>query len=135
MVEQQGEWEPYQDYGHNHWNNSLIWGENIHDCGIFGPSLIYGKSLSRGHDEKTLPNTTAPGVASKAITLKNCFGILATGVDTYPEPTMFGALPATGLFVRHAKNVEVSNLEIATVQPDARPPFLSMTSREPISSA
>jgi polygalacturonase len=36
-AEPQGEWEPYQDYGHNHWHNSLIWGENIHDFGIFGP--------------------------------------------------------------------------------------------------
>jgi len=23
-AEPQGEWEPYQDYGHNHWHNSLI---------------------------------------------------------------------------------------------------------------
>ena len=20
-------WEDYQDYGHNHWHNSLLWGE------------------------------------------------------------------------------------------------------------
>ena len=25
-AEPQGAWEPYQDYGHNHWRNSLIWG-------------------------------------------------------------------------------------------------------------
>ncbi len=31
-AEPQGAWEPYQDYGHNHWHNSLIWGESIHDC-------------------------------------------------------------------------------------------------------
>jgi hypothetical protein len=35
-------WEPYQDYGHNHWHNSLIWGEDIHDFSITGPGLIYG---------------------------------------------------------------------------------------------
>jgi polygalacturonase len=22
-------WDAFQDYGHNHWHNSLIWGENI----------------------------------------------------------------------------------------------------------
>src|SRR5277367_2226482 len=27
-------WEDYQDYGHNHWHNSLIWGEGIHDVAI-----------------------------------------------------------------------------------------------------
>jgi len=26
-AEPQGPWEPYQDYGHNHWHDSLIWGE------------------------------------------------------------------------------------------------------------
>ncbi len=36
-------WEAYQDYGHNHWHNSLIWGENLHDVSITGPGLIYGK--------------------------------------------------------------------------------------------
>jgi polygalacturonase len=41
----------------------------------------------------------------------------------YPDPHMFGALPATGLFARHIRNLEVSNLEIATQSPDARPAF------------
>lgn len=41
----------------------------------------------------------------------------------YPEPTMFGALPATGFFVRHVKNLEMSNVEIATREPDLRPTF------------
>jgi len=95
-AEPHGAGELFQDYGHNHWHNSLIWGEGIHDFGIFGPGLIYGKGLSRGHDEKTLPNVTSRGVGNKAIALKNCrnvilcdlsilqggwFGVLATGVD------------------------------------------------------
>jgi len=41
-------WENYQDYGHNHWHNSLIWGEQLHDVSISGPGLIWGKGLSRG---------------------------------------------------------------------------------------
>src|SRR5262249_54768443 len=41
----------------------------------------------------------------------------------YPEPSMFGDLPASGFFVRHARNVEMSNIEIATVSADARPAF------------
>ena len=43
--------------------------------------------------------------------------------SAYPEPTMFGQLPATGFYMRHAKNVELTNVEIATVAPDARPAF------------
>jgi len=38
----------YQDFGHTHWHNSLIWGEWIHDVTIDGPGRIYGKGLSRG---------------------------------------------------------------------------------------
>ncbi len=41
-------WEPYQDYGHNHWHNSLLWGEDLHDISITGAGLIYGKGLSFG---------------------------------------------------------------------------------------
>jgi polygalacturonase len=37
-------WENYQDFGHNHWHNSLIWGENIHDFAILGTGLIWGKT-------------------------------------------------------------------------------------------
>jgi polygalacturonase len=39
----------YQDFGHTHFHNSLIWGENIHDAAILGPGLIDGENaLSRG---------------------------------------------------------------------------------------
>jgi polygalacturonase len=41
-------WDAFQDYGHNHWHNSLLWGEDIHDFSITGPGLIYGKGLSFG---------------------------------------------------------------------------------------
>jgi polygalacturonase len=41
-------YDAYQDYGHNHWHNSLIWGEDISDVSITGPGLIWGKGLSFG---------------------------------------------------------------------------------------
>jgi polygalacturonase len=41
-------WDAYQDYGHNHWKNSLIWGIDLQDVSIIGPGLIYGKGLSFG---------------------------------------------------------------------------------------
>ena len=33
----------YQDYGHSHWHNSLIWGENLENISIVGPGRIYGR--------------------------------------------------------------------------------------------
>jgi polygalacturonase len=41
----------------------------------------------------------------------------------YPEPSMFGTLPSWGLWVRHAKDITVDGLVLATATPDARPPF------------
>jgi hypothetical protein len=45
---------------------------------------------------------------------------------SYPEPSMFGDLPANGIFVRHVRNLEVSNLEVQTEAADSRPAFWLM---------
>jgi polygalacturonase len=41
-------WDKYQDFGHTHWHNSLIWGEGLVNIGITGPGRIFGRGLSRG---------------------------------------------------------------------------------------
>ena len=39
----------YQDFGHSHWHNSLLWGENLHDVVIEGEGMIDGSDvLTRG---------------------------------------------------------------------------------------
>jgi len=43
--------------------------------------------------------------------------------NKYPEPGMFGAAPASGFFLRHVRNVEMSHVEIANTTVDARPAF------------
>jgi polygalacturonase len=42
----------------------------------------------------------------------------------YPEPTMFGPMPAHGFYIRHANNVQMRDIEIACVKEDARPAFV-----------
>lgn len=37
----------YQDFGHSHWRNSLIWGEDLQDVAIEGPGRIDGEGLTR----------------------------------------------------------------------------------------
>ena len=60
---------PFESY-QNHWHNSLIWGEDVHDVAIIGPGLICGRGLSRGEaPEPGLPPADSPGVADKAIAL------------------------------------------------------------------
>ena len=134
-AEPQGEWEPYQDYGHNHWHNSLIWGENIHDFAIFGPGLIWGKGLSRGHpNDKDLPATDKPGVGNKAIALKNCrnvilrdfsvlaggwFAILATGVDNLTVDNLKIDTNRDGMDIDCCRNVRISNCSVNSPWDDA----------------
>ena len=39
----------------------------------------------------------------------------------YPEPGMFGPPPAYGLFVRHAKDIQLNGVELGVLEPDYRP--------------
>jgi polygalacturonase len=41
------EWDMYQDFGHSHWRNSLIWGVGLENVSIMGPGRIDGRGLTR----------------------------------------------------------------------------------------
>ena len=49
------EWDKYQDFGHTHWHNSLIWGENLNHVSILGPGTIWGKGLVRSGGQSARP--------------------------------------------------------------------------------
>ena len=50
---------------------------------------------------------------------------LAEKEKDYPEHSMFGdTIPAQGFYLRHVKNVEMSDIEIRSTRPDLRPAFL-----------
>jgi polygalacturonase len=42
----------------------------------------------------------------------------------YPEPRMFGDIPAYGFFVRHVKGIELRNVEVGFTKEDLRPAFV-----------
>jgi polygalacturonase len=44
---EEGPEELYQDFGHSHWHNSLIWGDGLQDVAIVGPGRIDGTGLTR----------------------------------------------------------------------------------------
>ena len=50
----------FEDFGHRHWHNSLIWGENIHDVSILGPGKIWGKGLERTNTIDKMNDETNP---------------------------------------------------------------------------
>ncbi|MHB1023081.1 MAG: rhamnogalacturonidase [Acidobacteriaceae bacterium] len=123
-------WDAYQDYGHNHWHNSLIWGESISDFSITGPGLIHGKGLSNGRRRMTLGYefvAEQAGVGNKAIALKNCrnvilrdfsilkgghFGLLLTGVDNLTIDNLKIDTDRDGMDIDCCKNVRVSNCTV-----------------------
>lgn len=39
--------DAWQDFGHSHWHNSLIWGEDVEDIALVGGGLILGQGLTR----------------------------------------------------------------------------------------
>ena len=39
----------------------------------------------------------------------------------YPEPSMFGVTPSYGFYIRHAKGVKMSQVEVSFLKDDARP--------------
>jgi polygalacturonase len=119
-------WHMYQDYGHDHWHNSLMWGEGLHDISITGPGLIYGKGLARNTSGPE-PHAGDPGVGDKAISLKNChnvllrdfailqggwFGILATGVDNLTIDNLIIDTNRDGMDIDCCRNVRLSNTTV-----------------------
>ena len=44
--------------------------------------------------------------------------------DAYPEPTLFGEIPAYGFFIRHVKDLTMTDVEISYIKDDARPAFM-----------
>ncbi len=126
-------WERFQDFGHNHWRNSLLWGEDLHDVSILGPGLIWGKGLSRG-EANELPRAESPGVGNKAIALKNCrnvtfrdfsmlacghFAILLTGVDNLLIDGLKIDTNRDGIDIDCCRNVHVSNCTVNSPWDDA----------------
>ena len=124
------QWDHYQDFGHSHWRNSLIWGEDLSSISIFGPGLIWGKGLSRGSGDTAL----APGAGNKSISLKNCrnvtfrdisilhgghFAILATGVDNLTIDNLLIDTNRDGIDIDCCRNVRVSNCSVNSPWDDA----------------
>lgn len=124
-------WDAYQDFGHSHWHNSLIWGENLDNISILGPGMIWGKGLVRsGGQSRTkeqndalnaarateparpfgYPNprdTVESGWGNKAISLKLCRNVIIRDI-TILHGGHFAIL-ATGV-----DNLTIDNLKIDT---------------------
>jgi polygalacturonase len=60
------EFDAYQDFGHSHWKNSLMWGIGIENFAIIGQGKIDGQGLSRRSPGPRRPRTAGETPASMA---------------------------------------------------------------------
>src|SRR3989440_4073639 len=128
------DWDMYQDFGHSHWQNSLIWGIGLENVSIIGPGLIDGKGLTRrsprarrvnqpGDRPVTLGGQTGArpqsplgedddpsvmnGLGNKAISFKNCRNVLLRDFSLLNGGHF--ALLATGV-----DNLTIDNVKVDT---------------------
>jgi len=116
----------YQDYGHSHWHNSLIWGENLENIAITGQGRIWGRGLLRAGGERS-------GQGNKSISLKLCrnvnlrdftiqqggwFAVLVTGVDNLTISNLKVDTNRDGFDIDCCQNVRLSDCLINSPQDD-----------------
>src|SRR6266542_514651 len=129
------QWDMYQDFGHSHWQNSLIAGIGLADISIFGPGLIDGRGLTRRSPRPRRPQQAgdapvslggarpqarvesplgedAPvsemnGLGNKAIGLKNCRNVIVRDISVLNGGHF--AILATGV-----DNLTIDNVKIDT---------------------
>lgn len=125
------QWDRYQDFGHSHWHNSLIWGENLENISILGPGKIWGKGLVRaGIQSRTKEQNDAlgnspsdphagpfgypnprdaveKGWGNKSISLKLCRNVIIRDITIFHGGHF--AILATGV-----DNLTIDNVKIDT---------------------
>ena len=120
----------YQDFGHSHWKNSLIWGIGLHNVAITGKGRIDGSGvLSRGR-----PTLNGLPVANKAVALRDCrqvritdiemlncghFALLLTGVDSLTIERLTIDSNRDGIDIDCCENVRIRDCKVNTLNDDA----------------
>ena len=117
----------YQDFGHSHWKNSLIWGIGLEDITICGPGQIYGKGLSReesrlaGAGNKAISLKLCKNVIIKDLTMIRCghFAVLATGVDNLSLLNIKVDTNRDGFDIDCCNNVRITDCTVNSPWDDA----------------
>ncbi len=124
--------DAYQDFGHSHWHNSLLWGENLRDVTLEGEGLIDGSGvLTRGGQRKS---PTGQTTANKAVALRECrnvtirglhflecghFALLLTGVDDLLIEKVMADTNRDGFDIDCCERVTIRDCRVNTVNDDA----------------
>ena len=128
-IAEPNEWDMYQDFGHSHWKNSLIWGIGLKNLKFEGKGLIDGTdALSRG-----LGRQGPIAEANKAIALKECknvtikgisllnsghFSLLLTGVDNLVIDNVLCDTNRDAFDIDCCANVKITNCVVNSLNDD-----------------
>jgi polygalacturonase len=147
----------YQDGGHTHFHNSLIWGENLTNVTISGRGAINGGGLVTNADildhlnglarpPAQMPSTDDLRIGNKAICLKLCrnvlirdvtivhgghFGILATGCDNLGIDGVTIDTNRDGMDIDCCRNTIISNCRVNSPNDDGICPKSTYALGEP----
>ena len=119
------QWTQFQDAGHSHWHNSLIWGDQVENVAIVGAGLISGKALGRGAPrgvgDKAIALRLARNVTLRDFSILNGghFGILATGVDNLTIDNVKIDTNRDAVDIDGCRNVRISNSSFNSPNDDA----------------
>ena len=126
--EQPGAGNSYQDFGHSHWHNSLLWGVGLSNVAVYGPGTIDGKGLVTGGS-----NESVTGQGNKIFALKQCtnvliqditmyrgghFCILPTGVNNFRMDGLVIDTNRDGIDIDCCKNVRLQNCTVNSPNDD-----------------
>ena len=122
-------WDMYQDFGHSHWQNSLIWGIGLKNLKFEGAGLIDGTdALSRGlgrqgpiaEANKAIALKDCKNVTIKGISLLNCghFALLLTGVDNLRIDHVLADTNRDAFDIDCCANVRITNCIVNSLNDD-----------------
>jgi polygalacturonase len=94
------QWDAYQDYGHSHFHDAMIWGDGLTNIGFTGSGTIDGAG-------NLITGNPGSGEADKIISLTRCNGLTLSGI-TLRRGGHFAAL------INGCKNVTSDHLRIDT---------------------
>lgn len=124
---EENEHNKYQDFGHSHWMNSLIWGIGLSDISIEGRGRIDGRGLTReesrlaGVGNKAISLKLCKNVTIKDVQMVNCghFALLATGVDNMTITNVWVDTNRDGFDIDCCRNVRISDCSVNSPWDDA----------------
>lgn len=119
--------EPYyQDFGHSHWKNSLLWGIGLEDIAIRGEGWIVGSNLTRDmkkglNGNKAIALRDCRNVTLEGFTMLECghFALLATGVDNLMIRGLRVDTNRDGFDIDCCHDVHISDCTVNTPWDDA----------------